>query len=204
MKNPNCLSNVASSLLRTTVGFLIAAMLPFAAGAADTSVVVPGDSVYQLSANLTDQSGRTFLLSDRRGQPLLVSMFYSSCKFVCPMLVDALRATQAQLNATERDHVDVLMVTIDPAHDSVAVLARTAKQRELDPVHWTLARTDAKTVRKLAALLGVQYRALPNGDFNHTTDLILLDRQGRIAARTSELNGADPEFVKRIKLAAAP
>ena len=54
-------------------------------------------------------------------------------------------------------------------------------------------------MRKLAAMLGIQYRALPKGDFNHTTSLILLDAEGRIAGRSGELSGADPDFVALLK-----
>ncbi len=165
------------------------------------ATTLPTDSVYQLNAQLTDQAGQNFSIASKRGQPVLVGMFYTSCEFVCPMLVEALRDTEAKLSAEERAHVSVLLITIDPARDSVAVLQRTAEQRELDPRHWTLARTDAATTRKLAAVLGLQYRALPNGDFNHSTNLILLDANGRIAGRTGQLGNADPEFVKRIKLA---
>ena len=155
---------------------------------------------------LTDQQGRLRSLADGRGHPVLVSMFYTSCQVVCPMLVEALRATEARLSVAERARVTVLMVTIDPEHDSVAVLERTARQREIDTTRWSLARTDAKGVRTLAAVLGIQYRALASGEFNHSTALILLDSEGRIAARTAQLGTADPAFVRRVKasLAALP
>ena len=171
------------------------------AWAADVATTLPTDSVYQLKAQLTDQSGKTFAIAERRGHPVLVGMFYTSCQFVCPMLVEALRDTEAKLTPQELANLSVVLVTIDPVRDTVAVLKRTAQERELDPAHWTMARTDAKTTRKLAAVLGVQYRALPNGDFNHTTDLILLDRDGRIAGRTTQLGSADPAFVKQVKVA---
>ena len=183
---------------------------PVAAGAAAASTApvatgtpaLPGNSVYQLNARLTDQDGRDFMLAQRRGHPVLVGMFYTSCEFVCPMLVEALRNTEARLTEQERGNVSVLLITIDPARDSVAVLKRTAGERDLDPAHWTLARSDAATTRKLAAVLGLQFRALPNGDFNHSTDLILLDAHGRVAARTAQLSHVDPAFLKRVKVAA--
>ena len=136
--------------------------------------------------------------------PVLVSMFYTSCQFVCPMLIDALRDTEAKLSAEERTRLTVLMVSIDPAHDSVAVLKRTADERQLDSAHWTLARTDPATVRKLAAVLGIQYRPLKNGDFNHTTALILVGADGRIAGHTAQLGNADPAFVKLVRGAVQP
>jgi protein SCO1/2 len=56
---------------------------------AGLALALPGDSVYQLDATLTDQLGRSVKLDAAHGQPVLVSMFYTSCQFVCPMLIDA-------------------------------------------------------------------------------------------------------------------
>jgi protein SCO1 len=187
---------VFRGLLSKLIWFALAALLaligfctaPPARGA-DTAVL-PRDSVYHLQASLLDA---------QRGHAVLVSMFYTSCQFVCPMLVEAIRDTQKNFSDAEREQLAVLMVTIDPAHDSVAVLKQTAVQRQIDERHWTLARTDAGTTRKIAALLGVQYRALGNGDFNHTTALVLLDGAGRIVGRSSQLGNADPAFVKLVK-----
>jgi protein SCO1/2 len=184
--------------LRDVAFVLLASAAGGAALAAPAAAPLPGDSVYQLDVTLTDQQGRDQKLASHRGQTMLVSMFYTACQFVCPMLVEALNDTQAKLKPEERARLSVLMVSFDPEHDTVAVLKRTAEQRELDPTHWTLARTDAQSVRKLAAVLGIQYRALANGDFNHTTALILLDEDGRIAARSTQLGNAEPAFVKRV------
>ncbi len=192
---------LASALV---VGFASAATpsnTPATPAASGTSTALPSNSIYQLNAQLTDQEGQTFSLAQKRGHPVLVGMFYTSCEFVCPMLVEALRSTEDKLSAEERANVSVLLITIDPARDTVAVLKRTAQQRELEPARWTLARTDATTTRKLAAVLGLQYRALPNGEFNHSTSLILLDANGRVAGRTAQLGSADPAFVKLVKVA---
>ena len=171
------------------------------AWAADKAAIAPvaSQSIHQLQVPLTDQSNHAFTLADKRGAPMIVSMFYTSCQFVCPMLVDAIRATERQLSDAERKHLNVLLVSFDPAHDTVDVLRRTADERRLETPRWSLARTDAKSVRKLAALLDIQYRALENGEFNHSTVLILVDGDGRIVGRSSELAGADPAFVKLVK-----
>ena len=169
------------------------------AAVAGTAAALPANSVYQLPVALTDQQGRDFRLADRRGKPMLVSMFYSSCQFVCPMLVDTLRDTEAKLAPGERDQIAVLMVSIDPAHDTVAVLKQKADERAIATPRWAMARTDPASVRKLAAVLGIQYRALADGEFNHTTALILLDAEGRIVGRSSQLGSADPAFVLKVR-----
>jgi protein SCO1/2 len=166
---------------------------------------LPGGSLYRIDAPLSDQDGHGFTLAARRGQPLLVSMFYNSCQFVCPMLIDTVRMTADSLPASERAGLATLLITFDPARDNVKVLKGVATQRALDPALWTLARTDAASVRKIAAALDIQYRLLSDGEYNHTTVLVLLDRDGSVVGRSKKMGAVDPEFVKLIRatLAAA-
>lgn len=172
------------------------------AHAAAENVELPKNSVYQLATPLVDQNGNSFLLAARRGQPMLVSMFYTSCQYTCPLLISSLKHTEAKLTADERQRLSILIVSFDPARDDVAKLKRTASEHGLDPAHWTLARTDAKLARKLAAVLGIQYRAMPDGEFNHTSVVVLVDAEGKIIGRTDQLGAADPAFVKLVRQAA--
>lgn len=169
------------------------------AGAATVVRSLPASSLYQLEVPLADQNGVDFQLDARRGQPLLITMFYSSCQFACPRIMDALKRTQASLTPAERIRVPVLAVTFDPARDDVAALKGVIDAHHLDTASWTLARTDPGHVRKLAAALGIKYRALANGDFNHTSVLILLDADGRVVGKTFTIGAADPVFVKQVK-----
>jgi protein SCO1 len=162
---------------------------------ANGATALPGDSIYQLHASLVDQDGRAFELASLRGTPLLFSMFYTSCDMVCPMIFETVQTTLRALPAAERPSVRVLMVSYDPARDSVDVLKKTAAARGCDE-HWTLARADETTVRKIAAAFGFQYRRLASGEFNHSTLIELVDRDGRVVARTGKLGTVDPQLVK--------
>lgn len=173
---------------------LLAALLSFARAAE-----LPGDSVYHLDAALTDQDGRAFAFADAAGRPRVVSMFYSSCQFVCPMIVDTLKKTERALPEADRAKVDVLLVSLDPERDTTAALKKMAVQRRIDAANWRLAHTDKAAVRRIAAVLGVQYKQLDDGDFSHSSALVLLDAQGRIVARSEKLGDADPEFVAAIR-----
>ena len=157
---------------------------------------LPANSLYHLTIPLTDQTGRTVKLEDWRGKPVIVSMFYRSCQFVCPRIVESVKRTEENLGA---QRTPVLMVSFDPARDDVAALAEMATEHGLDQKLWTLARAEARNVRKLAAALNIQYRELPSGEFNHTSVLILLDREGRKVGQTGVLGEADPKFVKLVK-----
>lgn len=196
-----CGQSLLLNLLRCLT--LLTAASGFSTCAAQTAVAasatLPGDSVYLVTATMMDQDGHPFMLAERRGQPMLVSMFYNSCEFVCPMLIDTLRNTQLSLTPEERSRLSMLLITFDPARDDVKVLKSIADKRGLDLTHWTLARTDAVSVRKIAATLGIQYRLLPDGEYNHTTVLVLLDANGRIVGRSKKLGVTDPAFVKQVQ-----
>ena len=181
---------------------LLAALLPSIAVAAPPPL--PADSLYRVSATMTDARSQRFALGDRRGQPQVVSMFYTACAYTCPMLIDGAKAVRAELAADERARLRMTLVTLDPARDTPAVLAQKARERDLDPATWTLAAPAPRDVPLVAGLLGIRYRALANGDYNHTTALILLDADGRIAARTERVGGKpDAAFVAAVRRALA-
>ncbi|MEB0138074.1 MULTISPECIES: SCO family protein [unclassified Undibacterium] len=177
---------------------LLAAMLLLSSAmgqAADP--VFPGDSIYQLPLQLSEQHGQSLALTQFAGHVTVLSMFYNSCEFVCPMLIDTVRLLERSLTGREREKLSVLLVTLDPARDDTATLASIAASKALPATRWTLARTDS--VRELAAVLNIQYRQLESGEFNHSSVLILLDRQGRMVARSSELGNVDPLFLQKMK-----
>lgn len=174
------------------------------AGARTGTGELPGDSIYRLPIALVNQDGQTLHLSDRRGKPQLISMFYTSCPYVCPLVIDTLKKTQRALPPATGGTLDVLLVSFDPERDTPARLKQVFGERKIDPATWTLARTDAPGVRKLAAVLDIQYRALANRDISHSAALVLLDADGRIVARTDKIGEIDPDFVAAIHKALTP
>jgi protein SCO1/2 len=180
---------------------LIFAALALASHAAQGAPApLPRDSVYQADIPILNDRGERFAWRDQRGQPQIVSMLYTSCRFTCPMLVDGAKAVRASLPQDERARLRVTVISLDPARDSVAKLAKLRGERGLEGAQWTLARVGAADVRTVASLLGVRYRALADGDFNHTSVLVLLDADGRIVARTERVGGVpDPQFVAAVR-----
>jgi protein SCO1 len=174
------------------------------AAAAGPAGTLPGDSVYRLEAPFSDQDGKTFRMADKRGRPQLVTMFYTSCKYVCPLIIDSAKGVEHALTPDQRDRLGIVLVSLDPARDDTPALKAVFDRRRLDRAHWTLARTDEKHVRALAALLGVRYRALADGEFNHTSALVLLDADGRRLASSNALGATpDPAFLDAVRNAVA-
>jgi protein SCO1 len=177
-------------------GLLLVVASAFAAPA---TAPLPKDSVYQLTLALTDQHGKTADWRNHRGRPQVVAMFYTSCQYICPLIVDSGKAVQHALTPAEQAKLGILLISMDPKRDTPAALMSVAKQRKLDPAHWSLASPRADDVRSAAGVLGVRYRQLADGEFNHTSALVLLDRDGRIVTRTEKIGSVvDPEFIAAV------
>jgi protein SCO1 len=179
----------------------LALLLPLATAAAPPAL--PSDSLYQLATPLVTQDGKPARLGLYRGQPVLVTMFYGSCPHVCPTLIAALRRMERLLAPAERGRLRVLLVSIDPERDTPAALRELAARHRADLSRWTFAQTPAAEVRKLAAALGIQYRKLPDGEFNHATIITLLDAEGRILARSTAITRPDDDFMQALRRATA-
>jgi protein SCO1/2 len=190
------------AFLRLTVAMIVMSLAATAAAQeSNRASALPGDSIYQLDLALIDQDGHGLLLRGRRGGPVVIAMFYSSCPYMCPLIAETIKRTEHALDDAARAHLRVVLVSFDSARDTPPVLKAAAAERHIDTARWTLARTDPAGVRRLAAVLDVQYRALRDGGFNHSGVLTLLDEDGRIVARTDKLGDVDPEFLAAVQRA---
>jgi protein SCO1/2 len=158
-------------------------------------------SLYHLDASLTNQDGVAHGLDVYRGHPVLITLFYGSCSMTCPLLIDTLQSVERSMPAQQRKNLRVLMITIDPQHDTPQALQKLAQERRIDTSRWALARTDEKTVRKIAALLDIQYRALPNGGYNHSSIVTLLSPDGEIVVRSGVLGKVDAGLIDSLQRA---
>jgi len=166
---------------------------------------LPRDSVYQLDANLTDSNGRALSFAQLQGKPRLVTMFYTSCRYICPLVVDSVKAIERELTDQERQRIGFVLISMDPERDTPEKLASVMSQRRLDAARWMLLRPDGENLRGLAGVLGIRYRALADKEFNHTTSLVLLDAKGRVLARSDRIGGTpETEFLAAVRKAATP
>jgi protein SCO1/2 len=165
---------------------------------------LPGNSVYQLQARMLDQAGRPVQWRELRGKPRIVAMFYSNCPFMCPLIIETGKGIERTLTPAERARLGVVMVSLDPKRDTPAALSALVAKRKVDGRRWLLLQPRPQDLRAVAGLLKVRYRALADGEFNHTSAWVLLDAEGRELART-EVMGPQPapEFLAAVRKALA-
>lgn len=154
-------------------------------------VLTDAPSIYDLPIRLRDSSGRDIGLDVARGRPVLITMFYASCPVACPVLIDELARTLRELPDGVRDEVQVVLVSFDPERDTPAKLRELAAARGLG-ARWTLAAADGSGSRELAAVLGIKFRKLENGEFFHSSTIVALDGHGRPLARATGVGQREP------------
>ena len=188
-------------LLALALGLAAVGAVP--AHAATNAQALPGQSLYHLQAGFTDQAGHALQWHDLRGRPQLVSMLYTGCHLMCPLIIENAKGVQQQLDPARRAQLGISMISLDPARDTPAVLAEMAQRHRVGD-GWRLLQPAVDDVPAIANVLDVRYRFREDGSINHTSVLVLLDADGQVLAR-SEVDSAipDPEFIDQVRKALA-
>jgi protein SCO1/2 len=143
----------------------------------DTPYVVP-------ELSLTDTAGKPYSLAAAPAPLKIVFFGYTRCPDVCQVVMSTIASAVSRLKTDQRDRVQVVFVTTDPARDTRPVL-RTYLDR-LDPAFVGLTG-DLGRIIELAKPLKVfieKGAALPSGgyDVTHTTEVFgVTGNQARVA-----------------------
>ncbi len=157
-----------------------------------------GTSIYNLTSDWTDQDGKRGKLQALRGGPVVVSMGYTRCKDICPMIVADMVAIEDRAKEAGLTGIHFAFFSLDSANDTPERLTAYARDHGLEPAHWRLYQGDDKAVRELAAALGVRYRRDASGGFDHSAIIAILDADGNIVAQQPDAQADTAEMVKKL------
>jgi protein SCO1/2 len=149
-------------------------------------------SLYHLESKWTTDDGKPLTLAALRGRPQLVVMFFATCEYACPILVENLKSIERMLPAEARGKAGFLLVSIDPDRDTPEALRAYRAKHAFDRANWTLLRGGVDDIRELAAVLGIQYQRDLRGQFSHSNVITVLDQDGVVAFQQAGLN-KDPQ-----------
>lgn len=156
-------------------------------------------SVYHSQAEWTNQRNESFELSELKGKPLIVTMFYGNCTQVCPILIRDANRVFSAVDSSFRNDVQVLAVTFDTKNDTPEVLKAYAEEKKLDIPQWHFITGPDVAIRELAMILGVQYSKKSDGHFTHSNLVTVLDSEGKIVHRLEGLNQPVAEAARWIE-----
>ena len=149
---------------------------------------------------LRDVRGQAFQLGQVAGRPLVVSMIYTSCHHVCPMITRNLaRNIEIAREALGEDAFSVVTVGFDWQVDSPDRMRQFAAEQGASGIDdWHFLASDAATIDALSENLGFLFFPSAKG-FDHLVQTTVVDRHGTIYR---QLYGVDIEtqaFVEPLK-----
>jgi cytochrome oxidase Cu insertion factor (SCO1/SenC/PrrC family) len=169
--------------VRTSV--LLSALILAGCGAASSGPVDPldADPLPLGDFALIERSGKSVCKADLRGKVWIASFIFTRCNGPCPSVT----ATMARLQHELADQPDVRLVTItvDPERDQLKDLNDYAERYRADPQRWLFLTGKQDDVHRLVRE-GFHVPVAPAKDaagqptIEHSTRLVLVDRQGRI------------------------
>lgn len=138
---------------------------------------------------MTDTAGQPYNLTTSPSRPVTLLFFgYKNCPDVCiTVLADVAMALQ-RLEPGERDHIQVIFVTTDPARDKPPVIRKYLDGFDPSFVGLTGSLT---TIRQAAEQVGVDIQGmkkLPSGGYEvgHSTQVIGFNRTSGVVLWTPE------------------
>jgi len=128
---------------------------------------------------LTDTGGEPFSLAADTDEPLTLVFFgYTHCPDICPMVLSSISSGLTKLDDADRERVDVVVVTTDPARDTGSVLRDYLDG--FDPT-WEGLTGELETIVDVALPLGIyvdEGEQLPSGGYDpggHGTSVVGID-----------------------------
>ncbi|NJL11584.1 MAG: SCO family protein [Microscillaceae bacterium] len=161
------------------------------------------DTIYHRIPNfrLTDQYNRPFQSNQLEGMIYVVDFFFTRCgnPSLCPQMSQELKRVQE--NFKDQKALKLLSFTVDPDHDTPAVLKEYAGRYQAQEGKWFFLTGDKTKIYDLAfegfKVNAMEEEAVVKPDFLHAIKFILVDKEGRIRGY---YNGTEREEVDRLIL----
>jgi protein SCO1 len=177
---------VKLALWSVSAAILVVA-LPLAAGAEvgragqkTAAVAGPADGLPKIS--LTDQNGRTVMLSSLKGKPALVAFIHTSCEGPCELITAEMKSVARSLGPEFKSDVTMISITTEPKEDRSRELLAYAKAQGVDADGWVFVTGTPEEIRGLLSRYGV---LAEQSHSDHVLDLFLLDADGAAVRRYS-------------------
>jgi protein SCO1/2 len=139
---------------------------------------------------------RTRLLPAVKGRVTALHLMFTSCTTTCPMQAAIFRKVQDSMPGMQQSGFELLSVSIDPLNDTPAAMSAWLKMHHAGPA-WIAAAPRPSELADVQAFFG---KTSTSAD--HSTQVHIIDRDGRLVWRTFELPSAG-EIVSILKRVAA-
>jgi protein SCO1/2 len=150
--------------------------------------------------SLVNRDGRTVTREDLAGAPWIADFVFTRCAASCPMMTDCMARLAKDLDLGEPGaRLHLVSFTVDPGHDTPAVLAAYAGRYKAPPA-WLFLTGPQEALHHLSRD-GFKLAVAPAGGpanepILHSTRFVLVDARGRIRGY---YDGFDREAVGKLE-----
>ena len=134
--------------------------------------------------HLTDQNGRPMSRDDLHGKVWVASFIFTRCATLCPQVSATMAELQKELPS---EGVMLVSFTVDPEHDTPAVLQEYARRYGADPDRWRFLTGEQDKVYRLiregfflAAEQNQGTARTKGNEVTHSPRLVVVDKRGHI------------------------
>ena len=148
----------------------------------ETALAVSQDAIGNTLSDVTlyDVHGQPFHLRRLVGKPLIVSLIYTSCHHVCPMITRNLaRNVEIAQEALGENAFNIVTIGFDWAADSPDRMRMFAATHGINQSNWFFLSGDDSTITTVTGDVGFQFVASAKG-FDHLSQTTIVDRNGRV------------------------
>ncbi|MCF8277190.1 MAG: SCO family protein [Flavobacteriales bacterium] len=149
---------------------------------------VDGETVQRSAPKFSfiDQEGDTITNKDVEGKIYLVDFFFTSCPTICPIMTANLMKINDRF--AHYDEFLILSHTVDPKHDTPAILKQYADDRKINSQDWHFLTGEKDSLYAVAYdyLSSAMEDSLAKGGFLHTEYFILVDKEGHLRSREDD------------------
>ena len=144
------------------------------------------DTVYHTIADfkLVNQDSIVITRDDLRGKIYVADFFFTTCRTICPIMKSQMHRVYEEI----KNDPEVMIVshTIDPEHDTVALLHDYAERLGAETEKWLFLTGQKDSIYYLAQTsyfaTAMEDKNEPDG-FIHSGAFLLIDKKGRIRGK---------------------
>ena len=146
-----------------------------------------------------DTRGQSFELQQLTGKPLVISLIYTSCHHVCPMITQNLEdKVGIAREAFGDDAFNVVTIGFDWPVDTAEQMRIYASSRGIDDPNWYFLSGDQQSIEALAEDVGFQFFASAKG-YDHLSQTTIVSGAGEVYRQVYGQDFDAPAFVEPLK-----
>ncbi len=144
-----------------------------------------GDTVYHSipSFTFTDQNEKPFGDKDLNNKIYVANFFFTTCPSICPEMQTLMKKVHDQDDFVKLNDFKLVSFTVDPDHDTPAVLKEFADRVGADSNRWKFLSGNRDAIYKLAYdgyMANAAADSTAPGGFLHSDLVFLIDRERHI------------------------